>query len=322
MKKTKTRVWRAFCREGDGGTDYAQLAVSGGFLAFGGSKSGSVEDFSSREAFIDAYTRHYGDGDTRAGQVWRLHQEHGAGDWVLMGERAQRRVHIGRFTDRGYDFVPDDPVCRFAHRFGVEWIADVSYEQARRVCGTGVIGRLALSRLNVDPQLVDDMSRGVTRTFPLRAQTVVGRDLPLKDDSDVKSVAAGGEREVRRRHNAMTNALKKLCGDDVRLREGSVSTCMFDALLVSDQEGGRDLLIEVKSSTERGVLRLAVGQLLDYRRGVERPDETDLAVLLPEKPEDDALAFLESVGVDALWFVGEGMERVEGTRQLGLTVEK
>ena len=63
---------------------------------------------------------------------------------------------------------------------------------------------------------------------------------------------------------------------------------------------------------ERCVLRVAVGQLLDYRRGVERPDAADLAVLLPQKPDDDALGFLRSVGVEAFWFEELSLERIEG----------
>jgi hypothetical protein len=42
------------------------------------------------------------------------------------------------------------------------------------------------------------------------------------------------------------------------------------------------LLIETKGTVAREALRMAIGQLMDYRRFA--PDGTKLAVLVPEKP--------------------------------------
>ena len=49
------------------------------------------------------------------------------------------------------------------------------------------------------------------------------------------------------------------------------------------------LIIEAKGTVTREVIRMAVGQLLDYSRFVDRPK---LAVLLPEVPRRDLLEFL------------------------------
>jgi hypothetical protein len=59
------------------------------------------------------------------------------------------------------------------------------------------------------------------------------------------------------------------------------------------------LLIETKGTVAREALRMAIGQLMDYRRFA--PDGTKLAVLVPEKPRTDLLGILESVDVHAIW---------------------
>jgi hypothetical protein len=51
------------------------------------------------------------------------------------------------------------------------------------------------------------------------------------------------------------------------------------------------LIIEAKGTVTREAIRMAVGQLLDYSRFVER---SKLAVLLPEVPRRDLLEFLQS----------------------------
>jgi hypothetical protein len=65
--------------------------------------------------------------------------------------------------------------------------------------------------------------------------------------------------------------------------------------IVDDQQG---LLIEAKSSASRQDVRMAIGQLLDYRRHLA--PKAKLAVLVPERPSDDLLTLLGSLGIDAL----------------------
>ncbi len=62
-------------------------------------------------------------------------------------------------------------------------------------------------------------------------------------------------------------------------------------------------LFEAKGTVERGAIRTAVGQLLDYRRFLEPAPQ--LAVLLPVAPRDDLRAYLESAGVGAVWREGK-----------------
>jgi hypothetical protein len=59
-------------------------------------------------------------------------------------------------------------------------------------------------------------------------------------------------------------------------------------------------LFEAKSSASRHNIRLAIGQLLDYRRRIEpRPDR--LAVLVPTQPAPDMLGLLDELGISCTW---------------------
>ena len=70
------------------------------------------------------------------------------------------------------------------------------------------------------------------------------------------------------------------------------------------------ILIEAKGTVAREAIRMAIGQLFDYRRFA--PAETRLAVLVPERPRADLIALLEGARVHAIWpqddrFVAEGL---------------
>jgi hypothetical protein len=60
--------------------------------------------------------------------------------------------------------------------------------------------------------------------------------------------------------------------------------------LYSDLYVAGVLLVEAKGTIERGAVRMALGQLLDYGRFV--PKEVRRAVLLPSEPRRDVLALI------------------------------
>jgi 5-methylcytosine-specific restriction protein A len=64
-------------------------------------------------------------------------------------------------------------------------------------------------------------------------------------------------------------------------------------------------LYEVKASSDRMSVRLAVGQLLDYRRHVARPNPR-LTVLLPGPPSPDLLDLLHSCGIGCVYPIDGG----------------
>lgn len=80
---------------------------------------------------------------------------------------------------------------------------------------------------------------------------------------------------------------------------GEVRPIYCDAWLPS-----RNLLVEAKNSDSRTNIRLAIGQLYDYRRFHDVPPL--LGVLLPYPPFADRLDLVRSAGVQPIWPHGHG----------------
>lgn len=81
--------------------------------------------------------------------------------------------------------------------------------------------------------------------------------------------------------------------------EGLSSTLRTDLY-----DGTACVLYEAKGTTSREDVRMAIGQLLDYRRHVSPPDPT-LAVLLPEEPHSDLRALLASTNIALVYREGK-----------------
>jgi hypothetical protein len=119
------------------------------------------------------------------------------------------------------------------------------------------------------------------------------RDLPLPAGAgDIQDDHDDGAGNAHLAAKGVTVSRKKYRAGQVRP--------MFCDLWV----GGRHALIEAKNSDAREALRMAIGQLYDYRRFHELP--VCLAVLLPYKPNPDGLALLQSAGIEAIWPHGAG----------------
>lgn len=58
-------------------------------------------------------------------------------------------------------------------------------------------------------------------------------------------------------------------------------------------------LVEAKGSVTRDAIRMAIGQLADYRRFT--PKDATAAVLVPEEPRPDLIALLAAAGITAIW---------------------
>jgi Mrr N-terminal domain len=63
-----------------------------------------------------------------------------------------------------------------------------------------------------------------------------------------------------------------------------------------------NILYEAKAAATRDAVRMAIGQLLDYRRYV--PGNPQLVVLLPARPTDDLLTLLSGLGIGCVWATG------------------
>ncbi len=61
-----------------------------------------------------------------------------------------------------------------------------------------------------------------------------------------------------------------------------------------------DELVEAKSNASRSSVREAIGQLFDYRRLLPSPPQRQ-AILLPNKPVDDLIELITSLGFFCIW---------------------
>ena len=59
-----------------------------------------------------------------------------------------------------------------------------------------------------------------------------------------------------------------------------------------------NLLIEAKGSSDRGAFRMAIGQLIDFRRFMKKPR---CAILLPLKPDHDILQLAKAENIGVIW---------------------
>ncbi|MDE2890973.1 MAG: hypothetical protein OXN86_00485 [Chloroflexota bacterium] len=67
-----------------------------------------------------------------------------------------------------------------------------------------------------------------------------------------------------------------------------------------------EVLYEAKGDVRRTSVRMAIGQLLDYRRF--EPPTMDIAVLLPRRPADDLISLVGSVPATTVWRTQDGFK--------------
>lgn len=166
-----------------------------------------------------------------------------------------------------------------------------------------------------DEQIKKAMTKVPSRP-PGRTRRPPTKLLAGRHDEDLEYLRSADTISMRRRHNSMTNALRAFCVvRGLVVEEGFEQACLFDAL-VRDYASERHLLIEVKTEATPSMCRMAIGQLLDYRRQLHDRAAIDLAVLLPEMPSKEALNCFGYVGIKVAWF-NDDMSRIEGQVRFG-----
>jgi hypothetical protein len=129
------------------------------------------------------------------------------------------------------------------------------------------------------------------------------RELAHRDQDDAKYWRTINSGMMKKDHNKMTNALRKICNKaGLSVEEGADQDCLYDAIIRNYLGTEKHLLIEVKTDTAAPMCRMAVGQLLDYRWRLVENETIDLAILLPTKPAADMFRYLDQVGVKVWWF--------------------
>jgi hypothetical protein len=109
------------------------------------------------------------------------------------------------------------------------------------------------------------------------------------------------EHEAQRREQALVLAFRDHLvkhGHEVRrlkiVPAGEAKPLFCDLI-----DRSTNTLYEAKGTVERGAIRMAIGQLLDYARFLAPPPR--LSLLLPSEPRSDLRELLKAVGVEAVW---------------------
>lgn len=109
-------------------------------------------------------------------------------------------------------------------------------------------------------------------------------------DTDAGEIVYEVSKSKSRVHDFLTNLLARWAKQEgLEVSEGKKPTAMYDALV--KRSGGKALLIEVKSIATSGVIRLAVGQLLDYRRVLLREGDIDDCECVLMLPSNENISF-------------------------------
>ncbi|MFJ1652029.1 hypothetical protein ACIOC2_11560 [Streptomyces sp. NPDC088337] len=141
------------------------------------------------------------------------------------------------------------------------------------------------------------------------AQTGV-KDKKVEQHSTPQTVAniEGGSRTVLRREGELCTAFEAYL-------TAAGHVCKSFQITVAGEPGTftpdlyddtANVLYEAKGLATRNHVRMAIGQLLDYRRHIDVPDGLRLAVLLPEEPTADVRALLQTEGITLVTQTADG----------------
>jgi hypothetical protein len=169
---------------------------------------------------------------------------------------------------------------------------------------TGLIGHYGISDAHMidvcADEIVDAIKKGEIETQP-ESKGPKPVPIPYYDEDERLSTKESGTIVSQQRHNRITNALRLLFANP-EPEQGNDPNCRYDALLKNYDQIGRDLLIEVKPDPDKGSLRIAIGQLFDYRRFLPHRPATDLAVLTIGPPDQSYKDLLADLQITCLWF--------------------
>ncbi len=124
--------------------------------------------------------------------------------------------------------------------------------------------------------------------------------------------------EGRRDESDLVERFRNATGHPADFVRHTIVTPDGDGLVTDLYDKREHIVYEAKSSTHRTALRLALGQLLDYRRCLVAAGVVvaECRVLLPEAPPRDPLGLLLENGVGVVWPDGDGwhVEAADGSR--------
>ena len=278
----------------------------------------------------DGRARCWGTHSYYSAQMARL----AAGDVVIFTGRG-RVLAIGRIglltdsvalADALWPHHPRHGSYRHAYSLAPLDFVDIPYPEFRTRGGFGVADDFRGLRVLTDAR-ADEILAAFADEIPwpvdAPAHSPIERDLLEAQDYGVADAALAAElswvRELRleirsvgdahvraRAASTMHRGENLMVHHYVETLPPGSSSCRYDtAIGVTDLNvhyaNGRHELVEAKSSSSRTHVRQALAQLLDYAPALGDAKPDSLAVLLPSRPSDSAVALLHRYGVDCVF---------------------
>ncbi|MCE7006264.1 hypothetical protein LWC34_25990 [Kibdelosporangium philippinense] len=282
---------------------------------YGGSKYGGIEPSTSTPNVLvysdptEAKKHGYSfDGWSAAGDIY-LYTGEGAGDQQLTdgNKSILNHVEAGRtlrlFRTTGRKLKPGGKI----HYYVGEFALDTGQPFIRGECPdktgkmrSAIVFRLkpadAVARRDGDEASTDDIS------------PVAECDVVPVEQANAEEFAISGRKggKGKRRETGLSGRyqawLEAQQHDVKRLRlrpPGELRALYTDIYDVTAEE-----LYEAKSTVNRNDIRMAVGQLLDYRRHIDVKVQ-QMTVLLPERPSSDLVNYIASCGMSCVYAAGK-----------------
>lgn len=195
----------------------------------------------------------------------------------------------------------------------------------RQVKGiVNLIGQFGIEDALTIDVLADEIAEHLPASLPEEDSApnyTEGIELPYLDEAERLATGKSQTIRYRNRHNKMTDGLKDLFSMH-ELKQGNLSNCRYDVLIKDYDNKGRDLLVEAKPDPDRGAIRIAVGQVLDYRRHLPNCLATDLAIMTIGRPSKSYVDFLLDLQISILWFSDEKCSDMEGEGKAWSAIKK
>jgi hypothetical protein len=222
------------------------------------------------------------------GEGQRGDQQMKSGNAAILQHVEQRRA-LRLFDGAGGEVT-------YIGEFAVD-VAQPFYTTDAPETGDGPVRKVIVFRLR--PQSVS--AKQPTSHFSLAHRTTV-TNVPVEEQFSEHMVVEPAREpyEAERREARLALAFRDYLAAQghvvtrLQIQPAGEAKPLFSDLYVESTR----LLIEAKGSVERGAIRMALGQLLDYRRFVE---DAECAILLPERPRQDLVDLICSAGVGLYW---------------------
>ena len=151
--------------------------------------------------------------------------------------------------------------------------------------------------------------------LPAKADKTTVANVPVEENNTERTIVdpAREPYEAERRESALVQRFKGFMQsrshtvERFRITPAGEAKPIFTDAYVKDLK----ILVEAKGSIDRNSIRMAIGQLLDYKRFIEE-SAVRCAVLLPEIPRQDLLQLLAYAGVFIYFPDNEGFALMDG----------